>query len=196
MAAQPSIGIAGAGLLGRLLAWQLARRGNSVSVFDAAPGPRPTFDGQQAAGFSAAGMLSPLAELDNSSAEVATLGWRSIALWREIIGELNARPDFAERGSLLLVHRSDVGTAHRVLARLSQARPGTPQAQPLDAKAQAELEPSLHGAAMAWLLPGEAQIDTVAAMQALHAEALGVNWYWGRRVTAVRPGALGLEGSA
>ena len=37
------IGIAGAGLLGRLLAWQLARAGHAVSVFDAAAGPQPVF---------------------------------------------------------------------------------------------------------------------------------------------------------
>ena len=37
-----SIGIAGAGLLGRLLAWQLARAGHRVSVFDVAESPRLT----------------------------------------------------------------------------------------------------------------------------------------------------------
>jgi glycine oxidase len=40
-ASRPRIGIAGAGLLGRLLAWTLARRGHAVSVFDPAPGPAP-----------------------------------------------------------------------------------------------------------------------------------------------------------
>ena len=59
-----NIGIAGAGLLGRLLAWTLAHQGHQVSVFDPAAGPGPSFDGQGAAGFTAAGMLSPLAELD------------------------------------------------------------------------------------------------------------------------------------
>ena len=75
-----SIGIGGAGLLGRLLAWRLAREGHCVSVFDPAPSGAPTFDGHQAAGYTAAGMLSPSAELDNSSLDVAALGWRSIAL--------------------------------------------------------------------------------------------------------------------
>ncbi|MEP6873800.1 MAG: FAD-dependent oxidoreductase [Burkholderiales bacterium] len=188
-----SIGIAGAGLLGRLLAWRLARAGHRVRVFDPALGAQATFDGQQAAGFTAAGMLSPLAERDNSSADVAALGWRSIALWRGVVLELHARPAFAERGSLLLAHRSDAGAAQRVLARLTGTEPGAPKADALDARRLAALEPGLQGAALAWLLPGEAQIDTVAAMSALHQEGVGVDWQWGRRVTAVQPGALVLD---
>jgi glycine oxidase len=83
-----TIGIAGAGLLGRLLAWRLVRAGHGVSVFDPAAGPQPTFDGRQAAAFTAAGMLSPLAELDISSPEVAMLGWRSLGLWPRIIADM------------------------------------------------------------------------------------------------------------
>jgi glycine oxidase len=111
-----SIGIAGAGLLGRLLAWQLARAGHRVSVFDPAAGPEPTFDGRQAAALTAAGMLSPLAELDNSSPQIAQLGWRSLALWREITRTMDDAPHFAAEGSVLLAHRSDLGAAQRVLA--------------------------------------------------------------------------------
>jgi glycine oxidase len=192
--ARLAIGIAGAGLLGRLLAWQLARAGHPVSVFDPAAGPQPSFDGQQSAGFTAAGMLSPLAELDNSSAEVAALGWRSIALWRAVVRELRGPPAFAERGSLLLAHRSDAGAAQRVLSRLSRALPGTPQAQALDATQLAVLEPALQGAALAWLLPGEAQIDAPAAMLALQAEAPDVVWHWRCRVARVQAGVLAMDG--
>ena len=88
-------------------------------------------------------MLSPLAELDSSSAVVAALGWRSIALWRDVVRDLRARPAFAERGSLLLAHRSDAGAAQRVLSRLSLAQPGTPQAEPLNAARLEALEPAL-----------------------------------------------------
>lgn len=187
-----TIGIAGAGLLGRLLAWRLARMGHRVSVFDPAQRPQPSFDGRQAAGFTAAGMLSPLAELDNSSAHVAALGWRSIALWREIVPALQARPHFAERGSLLLAHRSDSGAAQRVLSRLSTAAPGTPQAQALSSNDLQSLEPALQGAAHTWLLPQEGQIDTVATMQALQAEAPDVAWHWGATVDTLHPGELSL----
>ena len=95
------IGIAGAGLLGRLLAWRLARAGHAVHVFDAALGPQPVFRSQApdtgyvptAAGFTAAGMLSPIAELDNAGPAMARLGWRSLALWRGIAEQLRADQD-------------------------------------------------------------------------------------------------------
>lgn len=188
-----SIGIAGAGLLGRLLAWQLGRAGHRVSVYDPARDAEPTFDGRQAAGYTAAGMLSPLAELDNSSARVAALGWRSLALWRGIVAALASEPDFRTYGSLLLAHRSDLGAAQRVLARLASAAAGTPQAEPLTTARLAELEPALQGAAHAWLLPREGQIDPVATLRALHAEAVGVSWHWHRSVSAVHAGTLTLE---
>jgi len=182
------VGIAGAGLLGRLLAWRLARAGHRVTVFDPAAGPAPRFDGQGAAACSAAGMLSPLAELDNSSSEVAALGWRAIALWRELVALCVPPPAFSQRGSLLLAHRSDLGAAQRVLARIDAA--ATRRAQPLTSAQLAELEPGLHGAAHAWMLPDEAQIDPIATMQALHDSAPGVTWRWGRAVDRVLPGAL------
>jgi glycine oxidase len=181
-----SIGIAGAGLLGRLLAWRLARAGHGVCVFDPAAGPEPTFDGAQAAGFTAAGMLSPLAELDNSSLAIARLGWRSLALWPEIVAQLQSPVHFAAKGSLLLAHRSDLGAAQRVLARLAGVLPGTPQPERLSVDQVQALEPALQGAPHAWLLPHEGQIDCVAAMRALHAEATGVRWHWNRRVSQVQ----------
>ena len=188
-----TIGIAGAGLLGRLLAWRLGRAGHRVSVFDPALSEAPAFDGRQAAGFSAAGMLSPLAELDTSSAQVAVLGWRSIALWRDIVARMVTPPHFRAEGSLLLAHRSDLGAAQRVLARLASAPAGTPAASPLTLAALAQLEPALQGAAHAWLLPDEAQIDPLGAMHSLHAEATGVRWHWNRRVTRVDAGSLTLD---
>src|SRR5213595_66182 len=118
-----AIGIAGAGLLGRLLAWRLARDGHAVVVVDPAAGPQPRFDGHGAAAFSAAGMLSPLAEMENAPPKLASLGWRSIAGWQRIVAQLEAQPFFAQRGSLLLAHRSDLGAAQRVLQRLMHASP-------------------------------------------------------------------------
>ncbi|CAM5786448.1 FAD-dependent oxidoreductase [Ottowia pentelensis] len=208
MASSLCVGIAGAGLLGRLLAWRLARAGHAVQMFDAAAGPEPVFRSQApdaghvptAAGFTAAGMLSPIAELDNAEPAVAALGWRSIALWRSIVAALpEPRPLFSVQGSLLLAHRADLGAAQRVLARM-QAAVATPEwraasptegVQPLDAATLRALEPSIQGPAHAWLLPGEGFIDTVATMAALYSGAVGADWHWGRRVLAVEAGEGG-----
>ena len=196
-----SIGIAGAGLLGRLLAWRLAHAGHAVQVFDVAAGPQPVFRSQApdegyvptAAGFTAAGMLSPMAELDNAEPAVAALGWRSIALWRQIVAALPApRPLLSVQGSVLLAHRGDAGAGQRVLDRLMHAAqsPQWPREhgaiEPLSLQALRELEPSIQGPAQAWLLPGEGHIDTVATMLALQATAPGVRWHWGAPVAGVQ----------
>lgn len=188
------IGIAGAGLLGRLAAWELARAGHAVQVWDPAPDGAARHDGRGAAAYTAAGMLSPVAEQETGGAEVARLGWRSIERWSVITAALaqalGRELTFHRRGSLMLAHRSDLGAAQRVLARLDAdaVRP-----QPLDRAALAELEPAVAQPIHAWLLPGEAQIVPAELMTALHDAADGVTWHWGRTVARVEPGRLDLD---
>ena len=198
-----AIAIAGAGLAGRLLAWKLTRAGHAVEVFDASPGPAPAFDAQGAAAFSAAGMLGPLAEQEQGGAEIAALGWRSMALWPVIVAALSQpesglKPDSVPRsdpasqrvplridGSLLLSHRADLGAAQRALMRM-------PGAQALDADALRAHEPMLAPGLRGWLLPREGLIAPVPAMAALYddAAAQGARWHWSRPVDQVLPGEL------
>jgi glycine oxidase len=202
------VGIAGAGVLGRLLAWRLARAGHAVTVFDPAPGPQAPATGAlqapatpHAAGFTAAGMLSPLAELDNAGPAVAQLGWRSLALWREVSEHLRnegvTERLFNQQGSLMLAHGSDQGAAQRVLDRLLSAQTlaaELPAPQALDRAQIAALEPDIHPGLKAWLLPGEAQLIPRALLNALATHAPGVWWVWGERVERVEPGVLHVEG--
>jgi glycine oxidase len=185
-----SVGIAGAGLLGRLLAWRLTRAGHRVTVFDPARGPEPAFDGHGSAAFSAAGMLSPVAELESASAGVARQGLRSIGLWRRIVAQLPGGPLLAERGSLLLAHRSDLGAAERVLARLRQTPEPGLAAKALDESRLRALEPALCGVAQAWLIECEAHIDTLGVMAALFETAAGATWRFGAPVEQIEPRAL------
>lgn len=179
------IAIAGAGLAGRLFAWTLAQAGHRVEVFDPAIGPVPSFDGQGAAAFTAAGMLSPLAEQECGGEAIAALGWQSLALWPRVVGQLKTAVRLRVQGSLLLAHRSDRGAAARALARM-------PGAEDLSPDQQRALEPALAPGLCAWLLPGEGLIHPIEAMAALHAEATGVDWHWQQTVSAVEPGRLQL----
>lgn len=178
------IGIAGAGLLGRLLAWQLAAE-HEVTVHD----PAPDAQARGAAGWTAAGMLSPGAELENADAALAQRGRRSLELWPRIVGALPQPVDLQRDGCVLLAHGPDLGAARRTLERL-QRQGAAPQ--PLDAAALRALEPAVHGPAHAWLLPGEGRIHTVQAMQALAAgaSARGAHWRWGRPAERVAPRAI------
>lgn len=203
MGARLKIGIAGAGVLGRLLAWQLARAGHAVTVFDPATGPEAPATGRigmtapYAAGFTAAGMLSPLAELDNAGPDIARLGWRSLALWRQVAEALQAQgcatPLFAQQGSLMLAHGPDLGAARRVLARL-EAAPALatelPAPQALDRAALAALEPAVAPDLHAWLLPQEAQVQPREMLHALALHASDAWWCWDEPVSDVTPGRI------
>jgi glycine oxidase len=190
------IGIAGAGLLGRLLAFKLASTGHSVEVFDPASGPHAPGAGPgtppHAAGWTAAGMLSPTAELESADENVFALGLRSLELWPAIVAALGLPVELHARGSLLLAHRGDEGAARRVVDLLQHKAPAGHAPKLLDAPALRELEPALHGAVQAWLLPHEGQIHTVQAMAALAqgASAAGARWHWGLSVSRLQAGEI------
>jgi glycine oxidase len=195
------IAIAGAGLLGRLLAFQLARAGHAVHVFD----PAPHAEARGAAGWTAAGMLSPVAELECADENVFRLGLRTMELWPQLLAELTLPVECSFDGSLLVAHRGDEGAARRVIellqgklgavggVRFAHHNPtNTGAPEKLAAERLRELEPAIQGPAHAWLLPHEGRIHTVQAMQALAASAEGVQWHWGETVLATEPGRVRL----
>ncbi|MFY7915647.1 MAG: FAD-dependent oxidoreductase, partial [Rubrivivax sp.] len=177
------IAIAGAGLLGRLLALQLSRAGHAVQVFD----PAADAATRGAAGWTAAGMLSPVAELESADDDVFAMGVRSLELWPALVAGLPRPVDVHQRGSLLLAHRGDEGAASRVVDLVRAKAPAQHAPQAMTGPQLAELEPDLRGAPHAWLLPHEGQIDTVQAMAALAegAAAAGAVFRWGQMVDAV-----------
>ena len=186
------VGIAGAGLLGRLLAWRLSQLGHAVTVFDPAAGP---LDRGRTAGWTAAGMLSPWAELECADAHVAELGLRSLALWAKVVSQLPQPVHFRRKGSLLLAHRSDLGAAQRLVGLLQTKMSSGHAPRALTAEQLRELEPALYGPTHAWLLEGEGQIHTVQAMGSLADAATrgGVRWRWEQPVRDLAPGRIDEE---
>jgi len=182
------IGIAGAGLLGRLLAFELSQAGHGVHVFD----PAADAHARGAAGWTAAGMLSPVAELE--AGDVFALGLRSLALWPAILAKLVRPVEFASQGSLLLAHRGDEGAAARVIELLRAKAPAGHAPERIDAERLRELEPAVQGPANAWILRGEGRIHTVQAMDALAASAVGVTWHWRHAVERIEPGMVVTNG--
>jgi glycine oxidase len=186
------IGIAGAGLLGRLLAYLLSRQNHEVHVFDPASGP----DARGAAGWTAAGMLSPTAELESADLDVFHYGLHSIERWAQILPTLQQPVLFAREGSLLLAHRHDTGAAQRMIRLLNDKAPPAHRPQPIPVQQLATLEPAIQGPSQAWLLPHEGHLDTVQAMQALYASAGHVHWHWNSPVAALSAHTLQLAGQA
>ncbi len=184
------IGIAGAGVLGRLLAWRLVRAGHRVAIFDPADGPLD----RGAAGWTAAGMLAPSAELECADLQVFQDGLDSIDMWSEIVPALPGAPDFARRGSLLLAHRGDGGAARRLVDLIERKAPEAHRPRPLAAESLGELEPDVHGPSLAWFLPHEGAIDPTQLMPALYEGAKTAGWRWSQTVEAVGEGFLSTGG--
>lgn len=169
-----NIGIAGAGLLGRLLTYILTQQNHHVSTFDPAPSPIA----RGAAGWTAAGMLSPTSELESADLNVFDLGLRSLKRWAEIIPKLQQPVSLGSAGSLLLAHRHDIGAAQRIIQLLTQKAPADYRPEAISMQRLAQYEPNVQGPSHAWLLPREGHLNTVQGMQALYASAASADWHW------------------
>jgi glycine oxidase len=158
--------VLGAGLMGRLMAFALARQGHAVEVHEA-QGP----DAMGAAARIAAAMLAPLAESAITETSVVRMGHHSIGRWSSLLAEL-PEPVFSQRnGSLIVWHRQDAPIARQFEAMLQQTLRSCPELPPLektDGHRLGELEPALAGRFTQGLyLPGEGQLDNRGLLQAL-----------------------------
>ena len=183
---QPHIGIAGAGLAGRLLAWRLALAGCRVSLFDA-----KRRDDLTSASQTAAAMLSPLAELAVSDDAVFELGQRSLQLWPQYLLQLASPVYFKTDGTLVVAHTQDGASLEHFSRLLHHKLPDVcrAQVQTLDAATLAQYEPLLAGRFNGGLfLAGEGQLANDQLMHALATELdrLGVRWHEGQAVERVQ----------
>ena len=174
-----TITILGAGLMGRLLAVELARKGHRVEVFEA-QGP----DAQGAAARVAAAMLAPLAESAVTEPGVVRMGQYALPRWKELIGQLSQPVFLQQNGTLILWHRLDAGEAQRFQHKLTQTQAQIPELQPLQMLNGAQvdaLEPSVATRfANGMYLPGEGQLDNRQLLSALEVAMteLGVKVHW------------------
>lgn len=190
-----SAAILGAGLMGRLLAVTLARRGCTVDLFEAG-----SPDAEGAAARVAAAMLAPLAESAVAPVSVVRMGQHALSRWPELLAPL-AQPVFFQReGTLVLWHRQDAAEATRlarVLANTGAQVPELAPMQTLDARAIAALEPSLgQRFAQGLFLPGEGQLDNRALLASLRATLendprVTLHWQSPRAPADFSPGTAG-----
>lgn len=188
------IGIAGAGLAGRTLAWRLLRAGCRVTLFDARQ--RAELD---TASMTAAAMLSPLAELSVSDEVVFQLGRRSMELWPRWVAELEASSGesiyFRQKGTLVVAHAPDQSSLEHFTRLLHHKLPEACRAEvhALDAAGVAREEPALAGRFSSGLfLESEGQLgnDQWMAALALEIDRLGVTWHESRAVKKLEEGRI------
>lgn len=182
----PSAGIAGAGLAGRMLAWQLLQRGWQVTLFDA-----DTREARQSCSYTGAGMLAPYCELETAEPIIAELGARSLELWPEIIDSLPQPVFFQQNGSLVVSHPRDHGAFADFATRVRRALPDPAQMCEVRNRELRALEPQLAEQVSRGLyFPGEGQVDNRELLLALATGLSEVTWHSETPVPEVRPGKI------
>ena len=155
----PTVAIAGAGLIGRLIGWQLVKRGADVTLHERAPRGAPA-----SAAHVAAAMLAPTSELPDSDDAVFAMGRQSLRAWPAMLEELGV--PYGIDGSLLVAHGPDGPLLDKFYRSLGSHR--QTEAKWLSAAGVAEVEPALAGRFERGLyLPHEGWLDNRALLTAL-----------------------------
>ncbi len=167
--ANGSYAVVGAGLMGRLLAVALAKRGARVELFEKG-GP----DGNLAAARVAAAMLAPLAESAITEDSVVRMGIHSLPRWKQLISELAKPVYFQQDGTLILWHRQDASEAERFASHLEKnCDHNNALSRPihLDAPSLAKIDAGVADRFTQGLyLPNEGQLDNRQLLEALLVE--------------------------
>lgn len=174
-----SFAIAGAGLVGSLLAWRLLENANrrnhqsaanpiQVTLFE-----KGSLDHPRSAAHTAAAMISPLSEVVVSERAIYDMGMHSLHLWPNWLSELNEHSTqpvgYNNCGSLVVAHPSDDSELEQFSQDLRYHLGQQNTAQWLTRAQLSELEPDLSRQfTRGLLLPDEAFLDNRQLLQNLH----------------------------
>ncbi len=150
------IGIAGAGLVGRLLAWHLKQHGCEVALFS-----KDGMAAEHSCSAMAAGMISPMAELPILPTAWHAMAQDALTWWPKILTSLSLPVYYQARGSIVLSHSKDKSLLMHFIAAIGK------NIAPLMGSELHTLESELNPALCGCYLPHEAHIDAGQLMQAL-----------------------------
>ncbi|MDD9331108.1 MAG: glycine oxidase ThiO [Wolbachia sp.] len=183
-----SVGIVGAGIVGRSLALNLLRNGWHVTLFDV-----DNKEGKASCSYAAAGMLSPFSELEKAENIIHRLGIKSMSLWCNILPTLNQPVYFQNEGSLILSHTQDINELTRIKSHMEMKLHSNLEVRVLIPNEISELEPALsHWASKGLYCDFEGQIDNRMLLTALRSTLLesGIAWRSETYVQRVEPGKV------
>ena len=155
------IGIAGVGLVGRVLALNLLQQGHTLTLFDA-----DTAYGEEAAGMAAAGMLAVFAELETAESAIFDHGNRSISLWPALLEQVGIPDAYQQEGSIITAHPQDYNELEHFIETLKSKVEEASEIKLLDKKELMRLEPDMEQHAKAFFIPQEGQVDAQRFMKA------------------------------
>jgi len=150
-----NIAIVGAGLVGRVVALNLLRSGDhTITFFE-----KDSKEGVTAAGFTAAGMLAPFAELETAESVIFELAHRSITLWPDLLKEIGLFDGYQQKGTVITAHPQDVGELEHFIGMLQRKVDAAGNIELLDKKKITELEPDLYTHQKGFYIPSEGVVD-------------------------------------
>ena len=155
-----NIAIAGVGLVGRVLALNLLQQGHTLTLFDS-----DTAYGEESAGITAAGMLALFAELETAESAIFESGKRSIALWPELLKQLEIEDAYQLEGSIITAHPQDVTELDHFIDTLKAKVEEAETIELLNKEGITALEPDLEQHSKAFYIPHEGQVDAQRFMK-------------------------------
>ena len=180
-----NLGIVGGGLLGRLATFVLVNAGYNVNVYEKTS-QNPPIGARRSAGFSSAGMLSPLSERESGGEEVFNLGTKSMTLW-PIINNLVKKVlgvglGLKIQGNIFVSQPQDMAFSDRLFDKLRYKK------NLISTNTIKKIEPCLDHNLKCWLVENEGQIDPLLAMKNLYLASITnhsvgkANWSFNAKV--------------
>jgi len=187
-----NIAIAGAGLVGRVLALNLLNQGHTLTLID-----EDTAKGEKAAGMTAAGMLAPFAELETAESAIFEYGKRSIELWLPLLKSIDLEEAFQNAGTIITAHPQDYSELDQFIATLKSKVEEASSIQLLDKQGIIALEPDLEQHNKAFYIPHEGQVNSQKFMETSTEYLLNhpsITWIEETKVEQVEEGKLTFKG--
>jgi len=150
-----NIAIVGAGLVGRVLALNLLKEGHTLTLFD-----KGSKEGTDAAGFTAAGMLAPFAELETAESIIFEHGKRSIQLWPDLLKEIGLFDGYQLNGTIITAHPQDMTELNHFIDTLKFKVKEAEEIEMLDKEGLEKLESDLEQHNRAYYLKDEGYVDS------------------------------------
>ena len=183
-----NIAIVGAGLVGRVLALNLLKEGHTLTLFD-----KSSKEGTDAAGFTAAGMLAPFAELETAESVIFEHGKRSMELWGDLLKEAGVYDGLQLKGTIITAHPQDIPELDHFITSLRNKIEEAKDIEMLDSQELSKLEPELGHHAKAFYLKDEGQVDAQRFM-AFSTNTLSmdpnITWMEHTQVDKIEPGKV------
>jgi glycine oxidase len=182
------IGIAGVGLVGRVLALNLLQQGHTLTLFD-----EDNAYGNKSAGVTAAGMLAVFAELETAESVIFEYGKRSIFLWPALLEQIELEGAYEQKGSLIIAHPQDYSELDHFIQTLKSKVEEASQIKLLDKVDITALEPDLGQHSKAFFVPQEGLVDAQKFMKTSSdylLEHTNVIWKQNTKVTDVSMGSI------